>query len=137
NITERKPGRNLNPIYAIKEGIQYSLTHPVIRVLLLFTAITSIFGWSYTTMMPLIAHNIFHVEAKGLGYLYMATGLGSLLATFIVSAYSKKIPSVLFIIGGNTTFCVSLILFANSSTMPGALILLFITGFGLLSQAAT
>jgi len=136
-ISEKTPSRNLKPIAAIKEGIHYSLAHPVIRVLLLFTAVTSIFGWSYTTIMPIIAHNVFHVDAKGLGYLYSATGLGSLLATFIVSAFSKRIPSVLFIIGGNIIFCCSLILFANTSTMAAALTLLFFTGFGLLSQSAT
>lgn len=136
-ISEKAPARNLNPISAIKEGIHYSLAHPIIRVLLLFTAVTSVFGWSYTTIMPIIAQNVFHADAKGLGYLYSATGAGSLLATFIVSAYSKRIPSVLFIIGGNAIFCISLILFASSSTMPVALVLLFFTGFGLLSQSAT
>ncbi|HEY0667133.1 MAG TPA: MFS transporter [Sphingobacteriaceae bacterium] len=135
-IEESRPFAHKNPIMAIKEGINYSYQHPIIRTLLLYTAMVSIFGWSYTTIMPVIAKNTFHVDAKGLGYLYSATGLGSLLATFLVGAYSKKIPAILFIVGGNMLFSISLVLFSFSNTMIVALPLLFFTGFGLLAQAA-
>jgi MFS family permease len=130
------PLKQLNPVQAIKEGINYSLTHPVIRALLLFTALISIFGWSYSTMMPIIAKNTFHLDAKGLGYLYSATGLGSLLATYLIGAYSKKIPAIVFIIGGNTIFSISLMLFVHTAAIRVALPLLFFTGLGLLAQAA-
>lgn len=136
-ISDKPSAQNLRPLQAIKEGINYSYAHPVIRTLLAYTAIVSIFGWSYTTIMPLIAKNTFHADAKGLGYLYSATGLGSLLATFLVGAYSKRIPPILFIVGGNALFCVSLVLFSLTDKMVIALPLLFFTGLGLLAQAAT
>lgn len=135
-ISERPAVQHLNPVQAIKQGINYSYSHPVIRTLLLYTAIVSVFGWSYSTIMPVIAKNTFHVDAEGLGYLYSATGLGSLLATFVVGAYSKKIPAILFIVGGNMLFCISLMLFSFTDKMSIALPLLFFTGFGLLAQAA-
>jgi MFS family permease len=135
-IGAKVPVKKLSPIQAIKEGVEYSLSHPIIRILLLFTAVVSIFGWSYTTIMPVIAKNTFELDAKGLGYLYSATGIGALLATYLVGAYSQKIPSILFIIGGNTLFCSSLILFANTRNFQLALTLLFFTGLGLLSQSA-
>ncbi|WP_207421215.1 MFS transporter [Desertivirga brevis] len=136
SIQEKPPVSNLHPIQAIKEGIQYSFSHPIIKVLLMFTAVISVFGWSYTTIMPVIARNVFHVEAKGLGYLYSATGLGSLLATYLVGAHSKRVSSTLFIIGGNAIFCLSLIAFANTTYLPTALFLLFFTGLGLLLQSS-
>jgi MFS family permease len=129
-IGAKVPVKKLSPIQAIKEGVEYSLSHPIIRILLLFTAVVSIFGWSYTTIMPVIAKNTFELDAKGLGYLYSATGIGALLATYLVGAYSQKIPSILFIIGGNTLFCSSLILFANTRNFQLALTLLFFTGLG-------
>ena len=135
-INEKPPGKNLQPIKAIKDGINFSLSHPVIRTLLLFTAVTSIFGWSYTTMMPIIAKHNFNLEAKGLGYLYSATGIGSLLATYLVGAYSKRLSPALFIIGGNSLFCISLIFFSYTEHYQSALILLFFVGLGLLCQAA-
>src|SRR5690606_30199671 len=64
------------------------------------------------------------------------SGLGSLIATFIVGAYARKIPPVWFIFGGNSLFAVSIILFSYTTTLVFALPLLFLVGMGLLSQAA-
>lgn len=124
------------PLLAIKEGIVYSFTHPIIRILVIITGVVSIFGWSYTTIMPLIAKEQFNLDAAGLGYLFAASGLGSLVAAFIIGAYAKKLPPVLFIFGGHTLFALSLILFTYTSSVQLALPLLFFVGMGLLSQSA-
>jgi MFS family permease len=135
-IQEVPAGRSLHPLEAIKQGISYSFTHPVIRVLLLFVGVVSIFGWSYTTIMPVIARSTYHLDAKGLGYLYSATGLGAILATYLVGAHANKVSPMLFILGGNTLFALCLMLFAFTSYFPLALVLLFFIGLGLLSQAS-
>lgn len=132
--TEPAPKRH--PILAIKEGINYSFTHPIIRTLFLVIGVVSIFGWSYTTVLPIIALNNFHVGAAGLGYLYAASGLGSLIATIIVALYSKKISPLYFIVGGTIVFSVSIFLFSFSQDIHTASVLLFFSGFGLLSFAS-
>lgn len=132
--TSAAPELRMRPLKAIGEGVLYSFTHPVIRALLLFTAITSVFGWSYTTILPVVAQNIFHTDASGLGHLYAAGGLGAIVAALIVSALSGKIRSFWFIIGGNALFSISLMLFTFTSNMYAALPLLFFTGVGILSQ---
>lgn len=134
---EEKKNLETNPFQAIRNGISYSFNHPLIRVLMIFTGALSIFGWSYSTLLPLIAKNVYHLKAQGLGYMYTATGIGSLLATFLVGAFSKKVSPVIFIITGNVMFGVSLMLFSLTPPLPFALILLFFMGMGLLSQAAT
>lgn len=89
-IAEIKPAHLPDPIRAIKEGISYSVTHPIIRTLFIVIGIVSVFGWSYTTVLSIMAKNTFHVGAAGLGYLYAASGLGSLLATIVIALFSKK-----------------------------------------------
>ncbi len=131
-ITEKKSGT----LTAIKEGLVYSFSHPVIRMLIIFTAVSSVFGWSYSTVMPMIAANEFHLEAEGLGYMYAAGGLGALAATLLIGIFSKKVSSVFFILGGNTLFSLSIIIFSYTSNLTLALVLLFFAGFGLLSQFA-
>ncbi|MBI2330190.1 MFS transporter [Candidatus Daviesbacteria bacterium] len=125
-----------NPLLAIKEGISYSLKHPIIRLFLIFTAVSSVFGWSYTTIMPYIAEHTFGLDAAGLGYLYAASGIGALAATFVVSGFAKKVNSLVFIVGGNTLFALGAILFSLTSNFYPALVFLFISGFGLLLQFA-
>lgn len=137
SIEETKTLSTGSPVKAIKDGINYSFSHPVIRILIIFTGVLSIFGWSYSTMMPVIARNVFHLDAQGLGYLYSATGLGALAATFIVGRYSVKASPIVFIAGGNILFSVSMILFSFTTSLVLALPLLFFVGMGLLSQAAT
>lgn len=126
-----------NPFKAIKEGVSYAFSHPVIRLLLIFTGVVSIFGWSYSTVMPYIAKNSFGLNAAGLGYLYAATGMGALVGTVILSAFSKKVSDVTFIVGGSITFTVSLFLFTLTHSVWYAYILLFFAGIGLISQFAT
>ena len=136
NIYEQPAARALRPLAAIQEGIRYSSSHPVIRVLLLFVGVVSIFGWSYTTIMPVIARETYGLDAQGLGYLYSATGLGALLATYLVGRFGGRIPPLLFIIGGNTLFALSLFLFSLTANFTLALVLLFFIGLGLLSQSS-
>lgn len=125
-----------HPLKAIKEGLRYSFSHPIIRTLLFFAAISSVFGWSYGVLMPVVAQNIFHQGATGLGYLYSATGLGAVLGTLFVSAFSKKISPRFFILGGSTLFAVSIILFSLTTRLRFAMPLLFLSGLGLISQFA-
>jgi MFS family permease len=136
-FSEKKSKVASNAFSAIGEGIKYTFTHPLIRVLIIFTGVLSVFGWSYSTLLPLIAKSRFRLDAQGLGYLYTATGLGSLLATFLVGAFARKVSPVLFIAGGNAIFGIGLIGFALTLNMYAALPFLFLIGLGLLSQAAT
>jgi MFS family permease len=126
-----------NVFRAIGDGIRYTFTHPLIRVLIIFTGVLSVFGWSYSTLMPLIAKARFGLEAQGLGYFYAATGLGSLLATYLVGAHSKRISPVAFIAFGNAVFACGLTGFALTTDRYLAMPFLFLIGLGLLCQAAT
>ena len=128
------PRKHPHPLKAIKEGIAYSFSHPIIRTLLIFTAVTSVFGWSFTTIMPLIAYDTFHLGASGLGYLYAAGGLGALVATLLVSAFSKKITASIFILGGSVLFALAITIFTFTTHLEVALPLLFLSGIGLLAQ---
>lgn len=125
-----------NPLLAIKEGVVYSMKHPLIRTLLLLAGFVSTFGWSYTTIMPYIVEHTFHADASGLGYLYAASGIGALFATFTVSAYAKKFNSFVFILGGNILFTIGAVLFSLTASINQAYLYLFIAGFGLLAQFA-
>src|SRR6478735_3367352 len=71
-VIEPPHKKKLEVIKAIKDGLSYSFTHPIIRTLIIFTGVSSIFGWSYTTLLPIIARETFHLGAAGLGYLYAA-----------------------------------------------------------------
>jgi MFS family permease len=127
----------LNPTAAIKQGLVFSFSHPIIRSLLILLAVVSIFGWSYTTVMPAIAQNVYHMGAAGLGYLYAAGGLGALAATILVSATFNKVSPTKYIFGGNVLFAVFIFLFSLNLNFFLSLVFIFLAGFGLLVQLTT
>lgn len=130
------PSIHANPLAAIREGLHYAFSHPTIKTLLISTAVISTFGWSYSAIMPVIASEVFHLDAAGLGYLYAATGIGALLATMLISMYSHKLNSFMFIIGCNLLFSLGLLLFSLTTSVYLAYIFLFIIGFSLVGTFA-
>lgn len=126
-----------HPLRAIQDGVSYAARHSLIRTLLILTSIMAIFGWSYTTIMPVIAQNVFGQGAKGLGYLYAFSGIGALLGSFIVSAFSKKLNSFTVIFGGNLLFIFSVIAFTFTKSLLIAFPFLSLSGLGLILQMAT
>ncbi len=131
----KKP--HLGTWYSIKEGIKYTTTHKQIRYLLLYLAIIGIFGWSYTTMLPVIAEQVFHKDASGLGLLFSAAGAGTVLGAITVSAYSRRLNPQKLIFFGGILFSVSLFLFTLHNIYLLALLLLFVAGFGQAYQNST
>src|SRR5581483_11564013 len=114
-------------------GIKYSVKQKTVRDVMIFAAGTAIFGWSYTTLLPVIANN----DATTLGYFFSASGTGALIGAVIVSIYAKKLSPMKFILGGAALFVSALTVFAFVRNFYIDLGLLTITGFGLLLQFST
>lgn len=123
-----------HPILSIKIGLGYAYRHPIIKILLLFTIVYSIFGFSYTTMLPVIAVRVFHQNAFGLGLLFSSAGLGAVFGTILVSVLYNKFSPKKLLLGGSFLFTISLFIFAITSNFTFALIILFLSGIGFASQ---
>ncbi|MCX6180018.1 MAG: MFS transporter [Chlorobiales bacterium] len=127
----------VHPLLAIRDGLKYSWEHPLIRTIVFFIAVISIFAWSYVTMLPIIAKHTFGMGASGLGYLYGVSGLGSVVGTLLVSIYSRIIDRLVFIAGGTILFSIALIGFTFTTVVPVAFFFLFLSGFGLVAAVST
>lgn len=140
NMIKTKPvikSETFNTINSIKQGLIYTIKNSTLRNLLVFGGIISLFGWPLLTILPMIARDYFNSDAKELGYLFAAAGFGTLLASVMVSAFSKKIDKYIFIFGGGVVFSIAIILFSLSANMQTAIFLLFLYGFGILTSSAT
>lgn len=126
-----------SPLQSIRAGLAYAWAHPLIRTIVLFVSVVSIFGWSFMSMLPVVAKQAFGMGASGMGYLFSAFGLGSLVATFFVSMSSGRIKPASMVIGGIMTFSAALTAFTFSSRIWAGLLFLFVSGFGMLSAFAT
>ena len=132
-----KPEAHQPPLQSIRDGIVYTWEHPLIRTIVLFVSVASIFGWSFMSMLPVVAKQTFGMGSDGMGYLFSAFGLGSLSGTFLVSMSSGRVRTSAMVIGGILTFSLALGAFTFAAKAWLAMGFLFIAGIGMLSAFAT
>ncbi len=126
-----------HPIQFINQGVKYVASHELIRNIMVYVAITAIFGWSYVAIMPVVAVKVFNQGATGLGLLHSAAGIGAIIGAVFVSATSKKIKREYRVLAGSLIFTISLFLFTLTKNFTLGLVLLGLSGIGLIMQNTT
>jgi MFS family permease len=81
--------RMAHPLRDLEEGFRYAARHPSIRRLLLMVAVFSLAGFAHGVLAPIFARDVFDGDARTLGFLMSATGVGSLLAALFMSNRSS------------------------------------------------
>lgn len=133
-VTPRAHETHLHPIAALGEGFRYAFGRPSLRLFMALAAVGSMFGWSYVSILPVVAANVFGGGAALLGHFYTAAGLGALLGAALISLYVKRLGPRPFIIVGSIVLGVSLFTFSFVANIALGFVLLFFAGLGLLGQ---
>lgn len=121
----------------VLEGLRFSFRHPVILPLMLVTGSATCFAFSYASQLPAFAVEVLFIGEEGLGMLMAAIGLGALIGSLVVAAFSRtRRQGGLFRLG-SVLFPGFVILFALSRSYPLSLGLLAVVGFGLVVQNAS
>ncbi len=72
--------RVAHPLAELREGARYAWAHPTIRRVLLLVPVIGLAGFGHTILAPVFAREVFGGDARTLGFLMSATGVGSLAA---------------------------------------------------------
>jgi len=123
------PARTTSAWTGFREVLAYLRGDRRLRVLMLLTAILSVFGFPYISMMPVFARDVLHRGAAGYGALTSSIGIGAVIGALGVALASARIRrrGRLMLIGG-TAFGILLILFSASRALGLAMALLALTG---------
>lgn len=68
-----------HPWHALQEGFDTAFGFAPIRALIIVVGLVSFMGFGYTVLTPVFARDIFHGDARTLGHLMAASGVGALL----------------------------------------------------------
>ena len=120
----------------LAEGWKYVVQSPAIRSILLLLALVSAIGMPYTVLMPVVAVDILHGGAHTLGFLVGMSGVGA-LASAIGLALRKTVIGLgkrIAISAG--LFGAGLVFLGISKSLTISLLLMTITGFGMMQQMA-
>lgn len=69
-----------HPIQALQEGFRFAFGFAPVRALLTLVGLVSFLGFGYIVLTPVFARDVFHGDARTLGHLMAATGVGALAA---------------------------------------------------------
>ncbi len=116
----------------IKEGLKYIARHPVVRVLILLIASMSLFGLSFSTLLPAWSVKILHGDSATNGFLQSARGAGALASALFIASlgrfnYKGKLLTV-----GSIAFPLLMLLFSFVTIVPLSLAVILATGSALI-----
>ena len=121
----------------IVDGFQYVKNRPRVSSLLLLSAINSLFGAPYFTLVPVYARDIFHLGATGLAVMTGTAGAGAFCGALLVAYlddFKRKGWLVLF---GSFLFGICVTNFALTTRFTLSLLFLFGLGFAIVVSVAT
>ncbi len=110
------------------EGVQYVRRDSVILGLLLVGMVPVVFGMTYQSLMPVFARDVFGLDARGLGELLSATGIGAVVSALAVASLGGFRGKGWLILGSGVSLGVALVGFALSSDYVLSLVLLVLVG---------
>ncbi|MEP6573259.1 MAG: MFS transporter [Gemmatimonadota bacterium] len=110
------------------EGRRYVFTEPLPRALLILTAVFSIFGFSFVTMLPVYARNVLHTGAAGYGGLMSSVGIGASIGAITMAWLGGRVRGTAIVRWGGVVFGIALILTALAHSYLVALGLLGLAG---------
>jgi MFS family permease len=117
-------------------GFRYVAGRPRVSMLLIISAVSSLFGAPYIYMTPVFARDILHVGETGLALLQGMAGAGALFGALFLAYLGDFRRKGWFILLGVLAFAICLVGFSLSTNMRLSLFFLFALGFGIVCSVA-
>jgi MFS family permease len=118
------------------EGFRYVRNRPRVFSLLLLSAVNSLFGAPYFTLVPVYARDIFRLGETGLALMMGTAGAGAFFGALLVAYLGDFKRKGWFVLGGAIAFGVFISNFALSTHLWLSLVFLFGLGFALVVSVA-
>jgi MFS family permease len=122
---------------AIRSGVAYAARSRRVRALLVLVATSSVFGLSYTVLMPVFARDVLGAGSRGLGLLMGAAGLGATTGALYLAGRTSSRGSGRLVAGALASFGASLIVLGLSRSFALSLAAVTVAGAAMIVQMAT
>jgi MFS family permease len=124
-----------------KQGWEYIRGNTVVLLIILLVALIGFFGFPFSNQIPALARNVLQQVADTeasvagrTGALYMAQGVGALIAAAFISAFSGLHRKGLLMTIGQFVFAAALVLLAFANNLQLAIVLMAINGWATVAQ---
>jgi MFS family permease len=107
------PG-HARPWIGVQQAMRYMRDTPRVRALMIMVTVYSILGVPVLALMPVVAREMFHLEAAGYGLLLSFLGIGGLTGALSLAAVGYRVSRTRLLIGASMTWPVLLVLFSST-----------------------
>lgn len=125
--------RKATALHEIIDGLKHAWRDERLRMLISNIGVTTIFGMSMATLIPLWAVEILGGDAKTNGFLLSARGLGSLIGALMIASMSRRQFRGKMWTIASFALPVMMILFAGVRSIPLALLMMAGNGLAFIS----
>ena len=119
------------------EGHRYLWSHRRMLLLVNLVAMISLFGLPYLIFLPVFARDVLHVGARGLGYMFSASGGGALVGAVMLAGWRHEWRRGPLVLGGMLFFFGGVLVLALSRSFWLSLAALVVTGGAMVCAVAT
>ena len=133
--TEIKPSDE-SPLNSLVQGFRFAMSDLPIRSTLLLLSVLSLFGLQYSVFMPIYAQDILKGNARTLGLLMSAAGVGAVLGALHFAARTNYKGLARWIAATSTTTAIGILIFSGAKVFWLCAVVLFVVGFAATSQMA-
>ena len=119
------------------EGIRYAAGNRQVRLVLTSVAVTSAFGLSYMTLLPVFARDVLHSGAWGFGLLMASGGLGAIFGALGAAARRGTAGTTMVIAAGQGILGLGLVALALTRHLVAAGAWLVVVGLAVAVQLST
>jgi MFS family permease len=114
----------------IAEGLRFVRQDRRLIGILLVTVIYNLFGWPFTSMVPVVGQDTLHLDAEEIGILASMDGVGAFFGALLLTVFLRPAWHARAYIGGIISYLVLLIVFAMTAQPLIAGAALMLTGLG-------
>jgi MFS family permease len=124
-------------LHELREGFRYVFGFAPIKYIIALVGMVSLLSMPYIVLMPVFARDILHGGSHTLGFLMGATGIGALIGALYLASRKSVIGLGRIITISTCIFGCGLIAFSFSRYLPLSLLMMLMTGFGMIVSAAS
>jgi MFS family permease len=128
---------NPNVLKELKEGFFYTFGFAPIKSIILLLGLISLMGMPYAVLMPIFAKEILHGGPHTFGFLMGASGVGALTGALYLASRKSVLGLGKIIPLSAGMFGLGLVTFSLSRLFLLSLILMVVTGLGMMLQMAS
>ena len=128
----RRTQREESPLQNLKSGLGYLRGEPVILAVMFLAFIVNLTAFPVMNgLMPVVARDIFHLEANGLARFVAITAVGAFVGSIAVASFMRVRSPERVMVAGIVAWHVALLVFARTDSTPFAMFVLACFGLSM------